>query len=148
MKKDVEITIHSAQVMDGEGDEMELFTLGRLYDKDGLLYLSYDETETTGFEGHSTVLKLGPERKVTMNRYGKAKSQLIIETDECHTCLYNTEYGSMSIDVRGRQHELQVQEDAGRLFLAYHLDLGANMTSYNELEVTWKTAKEKESTEL
>lgn len=141
MKKDVEIMIRSAQVMDGESDEMELSTLGRFYDKDGLLYLSYDETEATGFEGHNTVLKLGPERKVTMTRFGKARSQLIIEPDECNTCDYNTEFGSMCIDVRGRQHELSVEEDSGRLFLAYHLALGAGINSYNEIEITWKSAK-------
>ena len=141
MKQDVEIIIRSAQVMDGESDEMELSTLGRFYEKDGLFYLSYDETEVTGFEGHNTVLKLGPERRVTMNRYGKARSQLVIEPDECNTCNYNTEFGSMSIDVRGRQHELSMDDNGGRLFLAYNLDLGGGIGSYNEIEINWKVAK-------
>ncbi|MBP1582038.1 MAG: DUF1934 domain-containing protein [Oscillospiraceae bacterium] len=141
MKQEVDITIRSAQVMDGESDEMELSTLGSLYEKDGLHYLSYDESEVTGFEGHSTVLKLGPGRCVTMNRYGKANSKLIIELDECNSCLYNTEFGSMDIDVRGRQHELSILEGSGRLFLAYTLDLGAGINSYNEIEVSWKATE-------
>lgn len=138
MKKDVEILIRSAQVMDGDSEEMELRTLGRFYDKDGLYYLSYEETEATGFEGHRTVLKFGKQPKVVMTRFGKARSQLIIELNECNTCSYSTEYGSMAIDVRGRQHEIQLKEDGGRLFLAYTLDLGAGLNSYNEIELLWK----------
>lgn len=141
MKQDVQIIIRSAQVMDGESDEMELTTLGRFYEKDGLHYLSYDESETTGFEGHNTVLKMGPGRKVTMTRFGKAHSQLIIEPDECNTCNYNTEFGSMMLDVRGRQHELTIAENGGRLFMAYSIDLGGGISSYNEIELNW-TAKQ------
>ncbi len=138
MKQDVQIIIRSAQVMDGESDEMELTTLGRFYEKDGLHYLSYDESEAIGFEGHNTVLKLGPGKKVTMTRFGKAHSQLIIEPDECNSCNYNTEFGSMMLDVRGRQHELSIAEDGGRLFMAYTIDLGGGISSYNEIELNWK----------
>jgi len=141
MKKDVEIIIRSAQVMDGDSDEMELSTLGRFYDKDGILYLSYDESEVTGFEGHNTILKIGPEKKVTMTRYGKANSQLIIEEGECHSCIYNTEFGSMDIDVRGRAHQLQLNDNGGRLYLAYALDLGGGIGSYNEIDISWKETK-------
>ena len=141
MKQDVEIIIRSAQVMDGESDEMELSTLGRFYDKDGILYLSYDESEVTGFEGHNTILKMGPDKKVTMTRYGKANSQLIIEEGECHSCLYNMEFGSMDIDVRGRAHQLQLTEEGGKLYLAYVLDLGGGISSYNEIDISWKETK-------
>lgn len=137
MKQDVQIIIRSAQVMDGESDEMELTTLGRFYEKEGLHYLSYDESEATGFEGHNTVLKMGPGRKVTMTRFGKAHSQLVIEPDECNTCNYNTEFGSMMLDVRGRQHELTIAETGGRLFMAYTIDLGGGISSYNEIELNW-----------
>ena len=76
-----------------------------------------------------------------MNRYGKARSLLVIEPNECNTCNYNTEFGSMSIDVRGRQHELSMDDNGGRLFLAYNLDLGGGIGSYNEIEINWKAAK-------
>ena len=138
MKQDVQINIRSAQVMDGESDEMELITMGRFYEKDGFYYLSYDESEATGFEGHNTVLKLGSDKKVTMTRFGKAHSQLIIEQDECNTCNYNTEFGSMVLDVRGKQHELSINEQGGRLFLAYTIDLGGGINSYNEIELNWQ----------
>ncbi len=141
MKQDVEIIIRSAQVLDGESDEMELSTLGRFYEKDGLYYLSYEETEVTGLEGHNTVLKLGPGRLVTMNRYGRAASKLIIELDECNSCEYNTEFGSMILDVRGRHHELEIYKDHGRLFLAYTIDLGGGAVSYNEIELSWKNTE-------
>lgn len=138
MKKEVEINIRSAQVMDGESDEMELNTLGKFYEKDGFYYLSYDESESTGFEGHNTVLKFSENPKATITRFGRAHSQIIIELDECNSCEYNTEFGSMLIDVRGKRYELELKDEKGKLFLAYTLDLGGGITSYNEIELDWK----------
>lgn len=137
MKKDVEIRIHSAQIMDGERDEMELFTTGRFYDKDGLLYLTYEETEATGFQGSTTVLKIGPGDRLTMTRMGKAHSQLVMETGKTHTCHYETGYGSMSIDVLGREMETEIAAETGRVFSIYELDLGGGILAVNEIDVQW-----------
>ena len=64
----------------GDTDTVELMTRGSLVHKDGAYYIVYKETETTGYEGCTTTVKVADDaRKVSMLRYGKQSSQLIIE---------------------------------------------------------------------
>ena len=79
MKKDVLITIKGTQRVGGESDVIEMMTTGRFYRKNKLYYISYEETEATGYEGCRTTLKVGPNDKVTMTRFGPSRSQLIVE---------------------------------------------------------------------
>ena len=79
MKKDVLITIKGTQKVGGESDVIEMMTTGRFYRKNKLYYISYEETEATGYEGCRTTLKVGPNDKVTMTRFGPSRSQLIVE---------------------------------------------------------------------
>ena len=51
MKKDVLITIKGTQKVGGESDVIEMMTTGRFYRKNKLYYISYEETEATGYEG-------------------------------------------------------------------------------------------------
>ena len=76
MKKDVLITIKGTQRVGGESDVIEMMTTGRFYRKNKLYYISYEETEATGYEGCRTTLKVGPNDKVTMTRFGPSRSQL------------------------------------------------------------------------
>ena len=62
MKKDVIISIRGLQESQGESeDPITLVTAGRFYRKNGLYYISYDETELTGLEGTRTTVKVGPD---------------------------------------------------------------------------------------
>ena len=79
IKKDVLITIRGTQQVNEEKDVVEMITTGRFYRKNNLYYISYEETEATGYEGCRTTLKVGPNDKVTMTRFGPSRSQLIVE---------------------------------------------------------------------
>lgn len=48
--QDVSICIRTQTVVDGEEETTELFTQGRYYEKNGSWYITYEETETTGYE--------------------------------------------------------------------------------------------------
>ena len=84
MKKDVLITIRGTQQVNEEKDVVEMITTGRYYRKNGLYYISYEETEATGYEGCRTTLKIGPNDKVTMTRFGPSRSQLIVQQGVRH----------------------------------------------------------------
>ena len=90
MKKDVVITIQGTQTVGNESEEVELFTTGRFYKKDSQYYLAYEETEATGFDVCRTTLKISPNQKVTMTRFGRSRSQLIVEKGVRHQCSYET----------------------------------------------------------
>ena len=85
------ITIKGTMEQRGDTDTVELMTRGSLVHKDGAYYIVYKETETTGYEGCTTTVKVADDaRKVSMLRYGKQSSQLIIEKGTRHLCHYET----------------------------------------------------------
>ena len=77
MKKDVIIEIRGVYRQEGDEDEIELFTTGSYYKRNGNYFIAYDESEATGFEGTRTLLKVESNDRVTLSRSGASKSQLI-----------------------------------------------------------------------
>lgn len=140
MKKDVIITIRGIQTVGNESDEVELFTTGRFYKKENQYYLAYEETEATGFEGSRTTLKISPNQKVTMTRFGRSRSQLIVEKGVRHQCSYDTEYGFLTLGIMGDHFEFVLTEDGGHLEFGYSLDLQASLASHNTVIVDIKEA--------
>ena len=117
---------------------VELMTRGSLVLKGGSYYVTYRETETTGYEGCTTTVKVAEDaRKVSMLRFGKQSSQLIIEKGTRHLCHYETGYGSVSLGVAADVIEQRLDENGGRLKFSYTLDSGAeNFISRNLVDIT------------
>ena len=135
MKKDVLITIRGTQQVNEEKDVVEMITTGRYYRKNGLYYISYEETEATGYEGCRTTLKIGPNDKVTMTRFGPSRSQLIVQQGVRHQCQYDTGYGAMTIGVMGNRFESSLSDRGGELKFGYTLDIEATVSSENTVSV-------------
>lgn len=117
---------------------VELMTRGQFVQKGGSYYITYKETETTGYEGCTTTVKVAEDaRKVSMLRFGKQSSQLIIEKGTRHLCHYETSYGSVSLGVAADVIEQRLDENGGRLKFSYTLDSGAeNFISRNLVDIT------------
>ena len=130
MKKDVLITIKGTQRVGGESDVIEMMTTGRFYRKNKLYYISY--------EGCRTTLKVGPNDKVTMTRFGPSRSQLIVEQGVRHQCQYDTGYGAMTIGVMGDSFESTLSDRGGLLRFGYTLDIEATVASENTVSITVK----------
>ena len=80
---------HIDEPMEDEEKEefVELMTRGQFVQKGGSYYSTYKETETTGYEGCTTTVKVAADaRKVSMLRFGKQSRQLIIEKGTRHLC--------------------------------------------------------------
>ena len=138
MKKDVLITVKGTQKVAGDEDTIEMMTTGRFYRKNQLYYISYEETEATGYAGCRTTLKIGPKDKVTMTRFGPSRSQLIVEQNVRHQCQYDTGYGAMTIGVMGSVFESTLGEHGGQLTFGYTLDIETTVASENTVEITVK----------
>ena len=132
MKKDVVIKIKGVYRQDGDEDQVELFTTGSYYKRNGHYYIAYDESEATGFEGARTVLKVEDSEKVTLTRSGgHARSQLIVERGVRHQCPYDTGYGPMMIGVSGDRIVSDLTDSGGNLEFAYSLDVNTLLASEN-----------------
>ena len=120
---------------------VELMTRGSFVLKGGNYYVTYRETETTGYEGCTTTLKIAADgSRVAMLRFGKgggAGTQLLIEKGRRNLCHYETGFGSMTLGVTADEIDCQLTEKGGTARFAYLLDAdSAELVSRNRLEVT------------
>ena len=136
MKKHVLINIKGVSATDNEdADVVEFFTTGEYYKKDGSYYISYQESEVTGFEGSRTILKVEKEDMVTMERTGAAEAQLIIQRGVRHQCRYDAGYGEMTIGVNGGNIRSTLTDAGGSLDFNYSLDINTLLAVENEMHI-------------
>ena len=126
MKEDYLITIHGTMEQDGESDSVKLMTRGSFVKRNGSFFISYKETEATGYAGCVTTVKVEDSHKVSMLRFGPAPSQLVIEKGRRHVCHYETGHGSLSLGVAVR--------------FSYLLDMDTAAVSRNIVKITVKPA--------
>lgn len=132
MKKDAMITIKGVYSIDGGKDVVELLTCGRFYRRNNSYWLSYEESETTGFEGHKTTLHVEKD-KVTMRRTGVSESQLVVEKGCRHQCSYNTGYGAITVGINGRNIRSTLCDNGGEVDFSYAMDINTALTSENRV---------------
>lgn len=120
-------------------DHVELMTRGSYVQKGESYYITYKETETTGYEGCVTTLKLAADgSRVAMLRFGQENnSQLLIERGRRNLCHYETGYGSITMGVTADEIQCDLSEKGGTARFSYLLDADtAELVSRNSLEVT------------
>lgn len=117
------VSIKSSQVNENGPDVMELVTEGKLIRNSEDSYtISYEETELTGLEGTTTVLRIeGP--RVTLLREGTVNSQMVFEEGRRHLSMYETPYGSLSVGINTRRMKNTVGESGGDLEIDYALEI-------------------------
>ena len=98
-------------IREEDRDHIELMTRGSFTKKNGSYYISYKETQTIGFEGCTTTIKIAEDgSRVALLRFGRANSQLLIERDRRNLCHYETEVGPHS-GCHRRRHRLQADRE-------------------------------------
>ena len=117
-------------IREEDRDHIELMTRG--------YYISYKETQTIGFEGCTTTIKIAEDgSRVALLRFGRANSQLLIERDRRNLCHYETEVGSLTLGVTGDGIDCQLTEKGGSASFSYLLDADdSRIVSRNTLEMT------------
>ncbi|MCL2033665.1 MAG: DUF1934 domain-containing protein [Oscillospiraceae bacterium] len=138
MSKEVLINIKGVYVDEDDRDVVEIFTTGKYYKRNGCYFISYDETEATGFEGSKTTLKVDKDKRVTMERSGKTKSQLIVERGVRHHCHYDAGIDGMMIGVSGNLIKSSLTDSGGNLEFKYSLDINSILASENEMYINVK----------
>ena len=119
-------------------DHIELMTRGSLVKKGESFYITYKETQTIGFEGCTTTIKIAEDgSRVALLRFGRTNSQLLIERERRNLCHYETEVGSLTLGVTGDGIDCNLTEKGGSAVFSYLLDADdARLVSRNTLEMT------------
>ena len=132
----VVLTIRSEQHFeDMEPDSIELMTEGTLTPTgEGGLILSYQETELTGLEGTTTNFEIrGPQ--VILTRTGSVNSQMVFEEGRQHTCLYETPFGELAIDIQTSRLRHTLTERGGLMDLRYSISVDHAVTGRNAFKI-------------
>ncbi len=133
MAKDVFIKIKGVYNVEGDKNTEELFTNGKIYRKNNITYLTYKESETTGFEGCTTTLKIEDEGRVTIIRNGATSSYLILQPGTRNIGRYTVYGNQMEIGVFAENLECEITENSAKLHMAYSIDMNSVLLSENEL---------------
>lgn len=138
MKQKVFLTIKGTQTVEGETDFLELQTMGFMSRRNGKYYLSYEETEATGYPGCNTVVKIEGTSKVSMQRFGDSQSLLIMEKGQRHQCLYSTQAGDLTVGIYTHHLRTNLDEAGGEVHVAYSLDINTALASENKVDISVK----------
>ena len=131
MQDNVIISIKGRQVTENGPDEIELVTAGRMVRTEaGEFTVSYQESELTGLEGTTTLLRSdGP--RITLLREGTVNSQMVFEEGRRHLSMYETPYGALSVGINTRRVRNTIGESGGDLEIDYAIEIDNLVTGRN-----------------
>ena len=123
IKKDVIITIRGLQSFEeAENENIELVTSGRFYEKNGIYYVSYKESELTGLGNTTTTVKVEKD-KVTVIRFGDLETHMIFEEGQKHISYYDMGFGSLTVGVSTRSIDKSFGETGGHMKIDYAMEI-------------------------
>jgi len=138
MMKNAIITVKGIQGLDGEEETLELTTEARYGIKDEEILLSYDESEMLGVSGVKTMLRYKKPDTVILKRSGALESRLVIQKGKTNSCLYDTGYGELVLDIKGESLRNALDENGGSFSMSYSIDVNGKILSKNRIEITVK----------
>ena len=138
--KDIMVKIKSKQMSEENGEDMmEFITEARLYERNGAIYLLYDETELSGIPGCKTRLRLRDD-EVQMKRFGESAgvgNEIRFEKGKRYTGIYDTPFGPIELEVLTNDLNGQVTEDGkGQIDIDYSISLKGLHEGRNLLNIT------------
>lgn len=135
MRENVVISITSYQIYDEqESDRIELVSAGTLEQTEEGYTLSYEESELTGLEGTTTVLRVGPGQ-VTLLRQGEVNSVMVFEEGRQHVSVYDTPEGSLTVSINTRRLRSDLGPEGGDIEIQYSIDIDQAMSGMNQFRI-------------
>jgi|JFBN01.2.fsa_nt_gb hypothetical protein len=133
--RDVMLRITSLQQDErGQTEKISLETPGRFGMRNQVPFLTYEETELTGMKGTRTTLFLYPE-SVALIRTGTYMQKQEYREGEETGSVCETPMGMLELSVKTERIENTVQDGAGRLAIAYEVELKGLFRHRNEIVV-------------
>ena len=123
MKRDVVLSIRGRQTYaDQEPEIIELVTDGTMEFRNNGWDICYQESELTGLEGVTTTFRV-ESGKVTLDRTGKLRSQMVFQEGVPHQSLYQLPFGALMITVKATSVFFDIVPDGGVIDLMYDIEI-------------------------
>lgn len=137
--KDITLKITGKQCIDDqEEDQLEFVTDGKLYEKDGSIFVVYEESEVSGMEGCKTTVKVEGDT-VKMRRIGAIgfNTELYFEKGKRFSSVYQTPYGPMDIEVLTNwvKNGINPESMKGKIDIEYDVSLSGYAEGKNILTI-------------
>ena len=141
MNKEVIISIEGQEMFPEGGEEnvTALVTEGKYYQKGDKHYLSYKETEVTGFDATTTTLKIENDR-VALTRFGQVNTHMVFAPGEKHTGYYDTPYGSFTVGIVSDAVKVEFGQNTGKIDIHYLLEIDNTTKAEHTLSLSVREA--------
>ena len=142
--KDIMLKITGKTVRQDEGSErnediMEFVTEARMYERNGAVYLLYDETELSGIPGCRTRLRLRGD-ELQMKRFGEnagVGNEIKFEKGKRYNGLFDTPFGPIELEVLTNDLSGELTEAGkGQIDIDYSISLKGLHEGRNILNIT------------
>lgn len=138
--KSVLISIRGDQNFDETGQgSTELVTEGQLCERPYGYDLVYNESELTGMEGTRTTFQVrknrGGDGQVVLLRSGQVNSQMVFETGRKHYSLYETPYGTMTVDISTSRLAADMSDSGGNIEIDYAIEIEHRVTGESKFRI-------------
>lgn len=123
MTEDILVSVKGLHTLESEGeDEIEVFSAGKYYIKNGKHYILYEElVEETGDvvknritlkDGHMEVQKNGP-----------MSAKMVFEKEHKNMSWYNTPFGNLLAGIEVKEMQVKEEEDLLEIKVDYELEI-------------------------
>lgn len=135
MANKVVVTVVGTQRDDkGEENTIELISVGRMYTKNGIHYITYDESALSGMEGATTLIKLYSGH-LSVVRMGSVEHKQEFRQGEKSYSTYITPYGTMKMNVYTNRLATAIVGASGTIDVNYELEIDGQWQSSNTLSI-------------
>lgn len=138
MSEGIPVKLHiTSSQSDGRGamDSVEFYTEGKYYEKQGGRYIAYEESEISGLEGTTTILKLGREEAVLF-RSGAVNSKMLFRTGCKTSNTYRTAYGEFDLHILTQKFDIKVcNSQLNSVYLKYKVGINSGEAFINEMTI-------------
>ena len=111
--QDALIKIKTTQFLSNQKDPevMEFVTQGKAVCKKNSVYLEYKESELSGLQGTTTILKFVDSGEIKLKRFGNQTSDMVFAKGKRFKTKYRTEYGTMSMEILTKDISVDILEN-------------------------------------
>ena len=124
----------------GEENRIELITTGHYYKKNGVQYIVYKDSEISGLEGVTTMLKVYEQYMVLVRMGGVTSTQEFRLGEKSHST-YVTPYVTLEMGIVTQDINVALSNLAGNINIRYELEINGQWQSTNTLSISVREEK-------
>lgn len=124
----------------GEENRIELITTGHYYKKNSVQYIVYKDSEISGLEGVTTMLKVYDHHMVLVRRGSVECTQEFRLGEKSHST-YVTPYVTLEMGILTQDINLALSNLAGNMDIRYEMEINGQWQSTNTLSISVREEK-------